>query len=216
MSTGRRGTRRRPAEVRALLVEAATKEFSINGLHGATTGAIAARAGVALSVMYRHFDSKEDLFQEAMLAPLVAFFDEFAETWKDQREEPWDAYRLLRSFVASLYEALVSHRASLAMLAGASHETDPDVVRQVQVAVARLFEEILVIGVEESKRRRWFSADGLDLAIRLIVGLVLGVVAFQPVVLAGTHEADDVEDLLNALTALSLWGLRRAPGDVSP
>lgn len=55
--------RRIPAEVRrALLFEAALREFSSHGYEGASLGRIAADAGVTRTVLYDHFPSKRALF----------------------------------------------------------------------------------------------------------------------------------------------------------
>lgn len=59
--------RRLPAhERRRQILLAAIRVFARGGLHGTTTRAIAAEADVAEALLYRHFESKEDLFIEAM------------------------------------------------------------------------------------------------------------------------------------------------------
>ncbi|MCB9521023.1 MAG: TetR/AcrR family transcriptional regulator [Myxococcales bacterium] len=59
-------TRLPAAERRAQLVAAANRVFAERGLRGATTRAIAAEAGVAEALIYRHFPSKEALFAAAV------------------------------------------------------------------------------------------------------------------------------------------------------
>jgi AcrR family transcriptional regulator len=207
-----RSTRRRPSEVRALLVEAAAAEFAARGVHAVTTRDICRRAGVSLSVMYRHFDDKTALFREAMLTPLTGFAEEFTVTWAAQREEPWDAYRLMRSFVASLHGSLVTRRDSLVALMSATHHEEWDVVRELQSSIARMFEDLTIIGNAEAEQRGWFSTERLDLAIRLIVGQILGFIAFESLLLAGSSPDTTTEQMLDEIAALVIWGLRRAPG----
>lgn len=48
-------SRRRPAELRALILDAAGKVFGRTGYAGATLDDIAQEAGVSSSVMYRNF-----------------------------------------------------------------------------------------------------------------------------------------------------------------
>ena len=49
---------------RARLLHAAAEVIREGGWGSASVGAIAARAGVAAGTLYRHFDSKADLFLE--------------------------------------------------------------------------------------------------------------------------------------------------------
>lgn len=198
--------------MRALLLAAASEEFAEKGLGAVTTRDICERAGVSLSVMYRHFADKDELFREAMLAPLAGFAEEFAATWQTQRTEPWDAYRLMRSFVASLHAALSSRRDSLVALVAAERHEDWDIVGELHRSVGQLFDQLTAIGSEEAERRGWFSSDGLDLAIRLIVGMSLGFVAFEPLLRSGTSKDVSDERVLDEIAALVIWGLRRAPG----
>jgi AcrR family transcriptional regulator len=53
-----------------MIVRAAREVFSVSGLKGARTRDIAARADVVESVLFDHFESKEALFEAAILAPL--------------------------------------------------------------------------------------------------------------------------------------------------
>lgn len=56
---------------RAQIVEAARELFVRHGYDGTRTKEIAERAGTREGVLYRHFESKEQLFDAAVLAPLT-------------------------------------------------------------------------------------------------------------------------------------------------
>lgn len=60
----------RAARTRQRLVKAATRVFAEDGLHGATSVAIARRAGVATGTFYLHFADKHALFEEIVAATL--------------------------------------------------------------------------------------------------------------------------------------------------
>lgn len=51
-----------PTERRALIVAAAAEAFADSGYEGTTLEAIARAAGVTKPILYRHFDSKKDLY----------------------------------------------------------------------------------------------------------------------------------------------------------
>ena len=57
-----RRPRRKPGENRERLVKAGLIEFGLHGYHGASTSAIAARAGVPQPHLYASFDTKLALF----------------------------------------------------------------------------------------------------------------------------------------------------------
>jgi AcrR family transcriptional regulator len=95
-------------ERRQLLLDAARKVFIEQGLAGARTKRIAETAGTTETIMYRHFPSKQDMFEEAIRAPLEdmtrAMNDlapEFAEVDAKGR------LRLSRSIHERLLEAMV-------------------------------------------------------------------------------------------------------------
>lgn len=59
-------TSERSAETRQRILDAAAREFSVNGLAGARTEAIAAAAGVNKALLYYYFDSKDRLYLAAL------------------------------------------------------------------------------------------------------------------------------------------------------
>lgn len=63
-----RRARRKPGENRERLIEAGLTEFGLFGFHGASTAAIAARAGVPQPHVYANFPNKHALFVETCAA----------------------------------------------------------------------------------------------------------------------------------------------------
>jgi TetR/AcrR family transcriptional regulator len=61
-SKSRLGSRGRPAESRAAILNAAVREFAQEGLSGARTDAIAKAAGVNKALLYYYFEDKEALY----------------------------------------------------------------------------------------------------------------------------------------------------------
>ena len=76
--TGSR-TRLPASERRAAVLECACRVFSRASYHGATTAEIAREAGVTEPVLYRHFDSKRDLY----LACLAETWSELRTRWEE-------------------------------------------------------------------------------------------------------------------------------------
>ena len=55
---------------REQIIEAAREVFARSGRAGARTRDLAEAAGINEALLYRHFDSKEDLYEAAVAAPL--------------------------------------------------------------------------------------------------------------------------------------------------
>ena len=68
------------AERREGLLRAARIVFQENGLAGARTKRIAEMAGTSEAILYRHFTSKDELFEAAVLEPVEAMLMEIAES----------------------------------------------------------------------------------------------------------------------------------------
>src|SRR3954451_5297768 len=78
-NTGRgAGSRRLAAEARrSSILQAARRAFSETGdMNGTTIRLIAERGGISEGVIYRHFESKDQLFFEAVVEPLHQAVDD--------------------------------------------------------------------------------------------------------------------------------------------
>lgn len=69
--------RRTTEEIIDRMLGAAVAEFEEKGYAGATTAAIARRAAVAEALLFVHFGSKAQLFQDAIFKPLSKHFEGF-------------------------------------------------------------------------------------------------------------------------------------------
>lgn len=70
---------RLPAEERrAQILDSAREVFLRSGASGARVKELADAAGVNPALLYQHFESKEELFEEAVLRPLAKAFEETA------------------------------------------------------------------------------------------------------------------------------------------
>jgi len=94
--------RRRPEEVRSKVLDAALHCFSISGFEGTSVRSIASDAGVSLSLLLYHFESKENLWR--------AVFEDLAENYSISRssyvnEENIDPKERLRRAIRETVEA---------------------------------------------------------------------------------------------------------------
>src|SRR5580765_4819114 len=66
LTKSRLGSRGRPEESRAAIMQAAVREFSREGVAGARTDHIARAAGVNKALLYYYFEDKETLYGAAL------------------------------------------------------------------------------------------------------------------------------------------------------
>ena len=125
--TGRRLT----AEARKnSILRAARRAFSETGdMNGTTMRAIAERGGISEGVIYRHFASKDQLFFEAVVAPLEEAVDELVAAARVvDRDEPLTSERQLQT-LEGLYRQLSSTLEEVLPLLGLVLFGDPKVAQ---------------------------------------------------------------------------------------
>ncbi len=97
--------RLRAPERRAALLECACRVFSEGSYRGSTTSEIAAEAGVTEPVLYRHFESKRELY----LACLDEAWERLREAFEARIAELGEA-----EAVRAIGQTVVAHRAATA------------------------------------------------------------------------------------------------------
>lgn len=200
--------RRSSEELRVLILEAAREVFARKGYAATTKRDVAEAAGVSLSVLYRHFESTADLFAAAALIPFTQFLDELTAEWLRQREGDWDDRAMMRSYLGDLLYQLGENRDVLTGIVAAAKDIDSDVLSKLTSAVDDLIDRIGLMGELEAHRRGWFSPTGLDSVLRILVGMVLGAVTYDWLLI---KPGTDSERLLDDMVDLALWGLARKP-----
>jgi AcrR family transcriptional regulator len=104
------GLRARRGSAPGLLEEAAREVFAERG-YGATTREIASRAGVSHDLIFRYFDSKEKLFFDAVVTPLLDTVGGLHQRWlEDPALTTMDHDRLIRRFTAGFYDFMSTNQ----------------------------------------------------------------------------------------------------------
>src|SRR6266568_2521087 len=127
------GPRRRlTAEARkSSILAAARRAFTETGdMNGTTIKMIAEHSGISEGVIYRHFESKDQLFFEAVVEPLQKAVDDLvAATELIDRNEPLTPERQLTG-MTGLYKQLVSTLEEVLPLLGLVLFGDPQVAKR--------------------------------------------------------------------------------------
>lgn len=105
----RRRRRLSGEERKRTILEAAREEFAGAGdIGGTTTKKIAQRAGVSEAIIYRYFESKEDLYIEAVVEPLRDIVERTVAAVEDYPEQVTEEQRTARArnFFAETIESM--------------------------------------------------------------------------------------------------------------
>jgi AcrR family transcriptional regulator len=177
-------TRMTADERRASILDAALHEFAERGLDGASTEAIAARAGISQPYVFRLFGTKKELF----IASITRCFRETLETFQraaegKRGEEALEA--MGRAYVDELLVDRVRLRAQMQAYAACE---DPDVEEVVRNGFGDLVTYVeRVSGLPPAAVSKFF-AKGMLLNVVASMGLTLSPEPWAARLLEGTKE----------------------------
>ncbi|HEY7106157.1 MAG TPA: helix-turn-helix domain-containing protein [Acidimicrobiia bacterium] len=167
--------RRLTAEARRKsILKAARRAFSETGdMNGTTIKAIAERGGISEGVIYRHFESKEQLFYEAVVEPLREAVDQLvAASAAIDRDEPLTPERQVQT-VNGLYRQLVSTLEEVLPLLGLVLFGDPRVARRFYQDHFTVAMDRLAAAWREVEDRYGYRFESPDISARAVMGIAL-------------------------------------------
>jgi AcrR family transcriptional regulator len=156
------------------ILDAARKAFTETGdMNGTSIRFIADRAGISEGMIYRHFESKDQLFVEAVVQPLTEAIDELVAAAKvvDQ-DEPLTPERQLET-MNGLYRQLVSTLETLLPLLGLVLFGDPKVARRFYRDSFASAMDRLAAAWREVEARYGFESESPDISARAVMGIAL-------------------------------------------
>jgi len=156
------------------ILAAARRAFTETGdMNGTTIKVIAEHSGISEGVIYRHFESKDQLFFEAVVEPLKKAVDDLvAATEIVDRDQPLTPERQLEA-MTGLYRQLVSTLVQILPLLGLVLFGDPHVAKRFYrenfaVAMDRLAE-----AWREVEHRYGYPFESPDISARAVMGMAL-------------------------------------------
>lgn len=198
-------TRRSPAELRTVLIASAEDGFSREGYGQVTLKDIAKNAGVAESVLYRHFPSKAALFREAVLEPLLTVLQSFSDATTRYSDYALDNRSLMRLVVGSLLDELGEHRAALRSISAAEDDLDAEDREALHAALADVLTRISTIARTENDRRGTLEPGlGVEMNARFLVAAMISLVVHDEWILRGLPRQPERSELLEHLVEIML------------
>lgn len=192
---------------RAKLEASAREVFAERGYRGATTRDIAGRSGVSEPMLFRHFGSKEALFEQAVVDPVVAFMDGYVAEWAQRPHGEEDATLELRHFLDRLYAVMNEDRALwIAALAAVEFDGDLEAIgarlRDALGKILSLFEGL----VEEEFALRSLHTPDREAFARLMLATTLGLSLHGPLLGVGP-DGIGADRLLAEASRVTLFGV---------
>jgi AcrR family transcriptional regulator len=161
-----RGERLTAEERREAVLDAAIAEFSAYGLHGASTEAIARRAGISQPYVFRLFGTKQELFLEAA----ERVFDRIMATFR-AAAEAGGGENLLETMGESFVLLLRQREELLMLLQAFAASADEEVQREVRRRFAEVYEYVADTSGAGDDEVRDFVAHGMLLIVAAALDL---------------------------------------------
>lgn len=205
-------TRRRPAEVRQRLLEAAERVVIQKGL-AVTAQDVASESRIHRTVLRRHFPDTSGLIREAALRPFREFLAVFQS--RVQRERPGTAqptWDLTRDLIAELTANFSEHRGFMTRVLA-----DPSVLGDANWAALHqtldaLIDEMAALSEEQGKMRG-LDTESMPIKTRLTIAMIAGITTHGDWLLPRGERALSREQLADAICDFVLYGVRLVPED---
>jgi AcrR family transcriptional regulator len=156
------------------ILKAARRAFTETGdMNGTTIRMIAEQGGISEGVIYRHFESKDQLFVEAVVEPLREAVDQLvAASQVIDRDEPLTPKRQ-RESLTGLYRQLTSTLEEVLPLLGLVLFGDPQVARQFYRKNFVVAMDRLADAWREVEDRYGVKFESADISARAVMGIAL-------------------------------------------
>ncbi len=160
----------RSEETRTHILEAAVKQFSVNGYNKASVDDICEQAGVSKGAFYHHFKTKQDLFL-ALLDGWLQTIDQAIEASKNQPVP--ETFHQMTEFFPYIFETAGDNLPMfLEFWLQASRD---ETIWEASIAPYRRYHKYFVSLIKKGIKEGSFVDVDPDLAARLIVSAAMGL-----------------------------------------
>ena len=196
--------RQRKAEARKRIVDCTYQCVAEGGFRSARVTRIAGLAGVATGTIYRHFESREDLFAEIFRLATQREVDKVAEALESDGNRAERLERALRQFAE---RALKGPTMAWSLIA---EPVDPKVEEErlaYRKAYANLFEKAIREGIEEGCIPDQDARQSSTCLVGAIAESLVGPLSPTQTSQADSTTEDNNDPLVNSIIRFCMQGL---------
>jgi AcrR family transcriptional regulator len=192
--------------VRLDILRAAREVFGERGYDGARTREIAERANVTEQMMYRHFRTKAEIFEQSVFMPFFGVVEEFLERLAEQGKRKLSDQQLARDYVSALFGFLRENRGDILSLIS-MHAHRPELSGTGPGPLDALF-EVLETAVASGTAGWARPPADPRMTVRMTFGLVLSMAVLDDFI-PGVEAGKDPESLIDGIGEYVLNAVRR-------
>ena len=161
------------------ILSAARVAFGQYGFNGTTTAAIAQRAGVSEPLVYRHFGTKDALFDAAVLTPFTDLLTRLLTEWQGRRPGTLPTVEEAENLFNDLIRLFLEEREVILPLLAVYHFGNPggSLKSRLEYAMREVVAIVEHRAAGEAAIRGYTGVDIPALA-RIMVGVCFSVVTF--------------------------------------
>lgn len=199
----RRRQRRSSEDVLGLIREAALQLFAERGYAGATTQEIARKADVSETLLFRHFGGKANLYDAVVSGPFLKIMESFGEE-QQARSEGIEAPNA-RKQSGELFDFFEQNRevfSALVLGSAAAEGADPVRLAGLEATFRQAADGV---GAAYARAAKEPPFD-LDIAVRLIFGMVAAAVLLRPMLFSGRNTTSaEIRNVITEMSSQALW-----------
>ena len=186
-------------ERRASIIEAAKRLFAQNGFHGVSIDEIVKSVGVSPAILYRHFNSKEQLY-EAVLHEFSCTRESYVETVVD---DDTGFENVLRGMTRVFVTSIVNNPDLLKMELHSQLEGSK-ASREFFVNRWKSFTDYIEYNLTELQAQGKIEKINVQAAALMYQGMIREVLLLKCLPLTDRFENRSIDDLVNELIHLFL------------
>lgn len=199
-----RRQRRSREDVLGLIRDAALQLFAERGYAGATTQEIARKADVSETLLFRHFGGKANLYDAVVSAPFVKIMETFGDAQQRARSEGTEASNARRQS-GELFDFFEqNHEVFSALMLGSAAFDGKEQVRLTGLEAT--FRQAADEVAAAYSRAGSVPPFDLDIAVRLIFGMVAASVLLRPMLFSASEATSlEIREVIAAMSSQALW-----------